>query len=82
MRQVPRRLAAATLSLSLFAALAACTATGSSTTVMGSSGSSGSPLPGFDEGTSSDGGTTPAPTGPVDYAALFGPPASTDATPN
>jgi hypothetical protein len=79
MRQVSLRLVAATFALSV---LAACTATGSTTSVMGSSGSSGSPLPGFDDGTSKDGGTTPADTGPTDYAALFGPPASTDATPN
>lgn len=81
MRQVSLRLVAATFALS---ALAACTATGSSTTVQGSSGSSGTPLPGFDDGTQADGGTA-QPTnnpGPTDYASLFGPPASTDATPN
>jgi hypothetical protein len=81
MRQVFLRLAAATFVLSAFAA---CTATGSSTSVQGSSGSSGTPLPGFDDSTQADGGTAlPTDnTGPIDYASLFGPPASTDATPN
>ncbi|MDB4939313.1 MAG: hypothetical protein JWP87_6285 [Labilithrix sp.] len=54
----------------------ACTATGSSTTIAGSSGGTGIP----EDNTSGEGGTTVE--GPADYAAMFGPPASTETTPN
>jgi hypothetical protein len=64
----------------LLLALAACTAQGSTTTVQGPGGTSGSPaFPDLGSGTT-DGGTTS--TGVTDYEALFGPPASTDTTPN
>lgn len=59
--------------------VAACTAQGSSTVVSGPSGEPATPVfPGTGDG-QGDGGTTP---GTTDYAALFGPPSSTDATPN
>jgi len=65
----------------LLLGVAACTAQGSSTTVTGPGSTSGAPVfPGTGDGTT-DGGTTQDP-GVTDYAALFGPPASTDATPN
>ena len=60
---------------------AACTAQGSTTTVQGPGGTSGSPaFPDLSGGTT-DGGTTTS-SGTTDYEALFGPPASTDTTPN
>jgi hypothetical protein len=62
--------------LFLLSSLSACTATGSSTTIAGSSG-----MPGFEE-TSDGGTTTEQPAGPADYEAMFGPPASTETTPN
>jgi hypothetical protein len=73
---------AASLALPLLLTLAGCTAQGSSTTVQGPpASSSGSPVfPGTGDGTTS-GGTTTEP-GTTDYAALFGPPASTSATSN
>jgi hypothetical protein len=68
------------LAAPLLLVLAACTAQGSTTTVQGPGGTSGSPaFPDLDSGTT-DGGTTS--TGVTDYEALFGPPASTDTTPN
>jgi hypothetical protein len=64
----------------LLLVLAACTAQGSTTTVQGPGGTSGSPaFPDLGSGTT-DAGTTS--TGVTDYEALFGPPASTDTTPN
>ncbi|MEA2746864.1 MAG: hypothetical protein QOI41_1007 [Myxococcales bacterium] len=72
---------AAFLAAPLLVVLAACTAQGSTTTVQGPGGTSGNPVfPPATDGTG-DGGTT-TDTGTTDYAALFGPPASTDATPN
>jgi hypothetical protein len=66
----------------LLLTLAACTAQGSSTTVQGPGGTSGAPVfPALGDGTS-DGGPAEGPAAATDYAALFGPPASTDATPN
>lgn len=65
----------------LLLVLAACTAQGSTTTVQGPGGTSGSaPFPDLDGGTT-DGGTTTG-SGATDYEALFGPPASTTTTPN
>lgn len=64
----------------LLLVLAACTAQGSTTTVQGPGGTSGSPaFPDLGSG-ATDGGSTS--TGVTDYEALFGPPASTDTTPN
>jgi hypothetical protein len=64
----------------LLLVLAACTAQGSTTTVQGPGGTSGSaPFPDLSGAT--DGGTTTG-SSATDYEALFGPPASTDTTPN
>jgi hypothetical protein len=72
---------AASLVLPLLLTLAGCTAQGSSTTVQGPGGPSGSPaFPGTGDGTTTGGITTDP--GTTDYATLFGPPASTNATPN
>ena len=79
MRLIPVGLLAAPLLLSLALSLAACTAQGSSTVVQGPGGTSGTPIfPGED---TSDGGSAQDP-GVTDYAALFGPPASTTTTSN
>ncbi len=64
--------------------IAACTAAGSTTTVQGPDGTSGTSgtapvFPGATDGT--DAGTDMT-TGPTDYTALFGPPASTKTTAN
>lgn len=65
----------------LLLTLTACTAQGSTTTVTGPGSTSGTPVfPGIGDGTG-DGGSTQNP-GTTDYATLFGPPASTDTTPN
>ena len=70
MRLLTASLAAAPLLL----AIAGCTAQGSSTVIQKQGSTSGAPtFPG-----DADGGDTAA----TDYAALFGPPASTDATPD
>ncbi len=72
----------ATIAVAAAACTAACTAEGSSTTVTSPPGSSGAPaFPGTVDDTS-DAGTSKTPaSGPTDYAALFGPPASTNTTP-
>ncbi len=68
------------LAAPLLLVLAACTAQGSTTTVQGPGGTSGSPaFPDLGSGTT-DGGSTSS--GVTDYEALFGPPASTVTTPN
>jgi hypothetical protein len=79
-------------SLAFFVAAAAggCTATGSTVVTEGKDGGSLFPIPSeeTETGTGMDGGTTAkdAATRPAttadDYDALFGPPASTDTTPN
>jgi hypothetical protein len=70
------RLVPAFVSAALLFSLSGCTATGSSTTIAGSGGTA---QPGFEPPAD---GTPPPAAGPTDYAAMFGPPASTVATPN